>query len=260
MKKLIFTIGILLATLAGFSQVAPTQVYRVANATTTFEVNISVGKQVYNVATQELWVATEGVASTATLTTAAASFKIVNGAGTTNLAEANATATTVDVTSSTGTKATLESATAGRAGLMSAEKFAEIELNNAKETNNPTQLDLGTIDGTSVGISSDGGANDVVLAAANTADAGLMTATDFNKLTGIETGAQKNYTMITEKFEETSGTATAFTLAHTVQAGGCSVSLNGTVLNPADYTLTANTIKVNLPVAQYDVILISYNY
>nr|WP_319572051.1 hypothetical protein [uncultured Draconibacterium sp.] len=260
MKKLIITMGIILATMAGFSQVAPTSVYRVADAETVFGINISVGKQVYNIATEELWVATEGVVSTATLTSAASSFKIVNGTGTTNLAEANATETTVDITSSTGTKATLQSATTSRAGLMSKAKFDEVELNNAKETNVSTQLETGTVTGTTVAITSDGDDDDVILVAANTDDAGLMTADQFDKLDAVEAGAQVNYTLITEKFEETSETATTHALAHTAQTGGCTVSLNGTVLDPSDYTLTATTIAINLPVAQYDIVLITYNY
>ena len=260
MKKLIISMVLVLAGLVGFSQVAPIQVYRIADATTTFGVNISVGKQVYNIATQELWIAKEGVAGSATLTTAAASFKIVNGAGTTNLAEANATETTVDVTSSTGTAATLQSADGIRAGLLSVEKFAEIEANTDKETNVSTDLSLGTIDANSVAITSDGSADDVILPAANTTQAGLMTALQFVKLDGIEAGAQVNYTLFTEKFEETSGTAITHDLAHTAQTGGCRVSLNGIVLDPANYALTATTIKVNLPVSEYDIVVITYNY
>jgi hypothetical protein len=260
MKKIIITVGIILASLVGFTQVAPTQVYRIADATTTFDVNISVGKQVYNIAAQELWIATEGVVSTSTLTTAAASFKLVSGTGTANLAEANATETTVEVTSSAGTAATLESASTVRAGLMSKAKFDEVELNNAKETNVSTELTLGTIDATSVAITSDGSADDVVLAAANTDDAGLMTADQFNKLEAVEALAQVNYKLVTETFSETGETATAHTLTHIAQLEGCNVSLNGAVLSPSNYTLAATSITINLPVTQYDVVVITYNY
>ncbi len=259
MKKLIISMGILLVTLTGFSQVTPTQIYRVADASTTFNVNISVGKQVYNVATNELWIATEGVASSETLTSAATSFTAVNGEGKTDLAEANATQTTVDVTSSTGTKATLESATAGRAGLMPATKFAEVELNNEKETNVPTDLSLGTVNETTVAINSDGGDDDVILAAANSTEAGLMTATDFSKLGSVETGAQKNYSLVTEDFEETGETAAAHHLGFIAETVACRVSLNGVVLAPSQYTLSTSTIQVKLPVAKYDKIVITYN-
>jgi len=260
MKKVFITMVIVLVSLVGFSQAAHTQVYRIADATTAFGVNISVGKQVYNIATQELWIATTGVESTFNLTTAAASFKIVNGAGTTNLAEANATTTTVEVTSSTGTKATLQSASSERAGLMSKEKFDQVELNNAKQTNIPTALSLGTVTGTTVGITSDGSADDVVLTAASITEAGLMAAVQVVKMNGIEAGAQVNYNLATERFEETSGTALEHTLAHTAQLLGCNVSLNGAILSPANYTLAATTIKINLPVTQYDVVVITYNY
>lgn len=260
MKKVFITMVIVLASLVGFSQATPAQVYKIANATTAFGVNISVGKQVYNIATQELWIATAGVESTFTLTTAAASFKIVNGAGTTNLAEDNVTETAVDITSSTGTAATLGSASTSRAGLMTKEMFDQHLLNNAKISNIPTNLSVGTVTGTTVGITSDGGADDVILTAANTTEAGLMSGEQVVKLAGVEAGAQVNYILITERFEETSGTALTHALAHTAQIEGCNVSLNGSVLSPANYTLAATTIKINLAVTQYDVVIITYNY
>lgn len=260
MKKVIITMVIILSSLIGFSQVSPTQVYRIADATTPFGVNISVGKQVYNVDTEELWIATASVSSDATLTSAAASFKIVNGNGVTNLGEANATESTVDVTSSTGTSVTLQSANTSRAGLMSKETFDQVQVNNAKVSNIPTDLGFGTVTATSVGITTDGGADDIILAAANGTQAGLMTAGQVNKLGTIAEGAQVNYTLITEKFEETSGTAATHTLAHSAQTVGCHVSLNGAVLDPANYTLTATTLKINLPVSQYDAVIITYNY
>ena len=55
--------------------------------------------------------------------------------GTTNLSEGTTTNTTVDVNSSTGTNATLASASTTRAGLMSKAKFDEVVANTAKVTN-----------------------------------------------------------------------------------------------------------------------------
>lgn len=259
MKKVIITMAIILASLVGFSQAAPTQVYRIANATTKFDVSISVGKQVYNIATQELWIATAGVASTEDLTSAAASFKIVNGAGTANLAEGVADATTVKITSSTGTAATLVSASTLRAGLMSKAMFDEHQINNDKISNIQSNLSLGTATATTLPIlNSDG--NGIVLAAANTTDAGLMTAAQFDKLGTIASGAQVNYTLTTEKFEETSGTASVHTLAHTPQPTQYHVSLNGAVLDPENYSLVGKDLTINLPVSQYDAVVITYNY
>lgn len=257
MKKLIITMGIVLISLVGFSQAAPTQVYRIADANTAFGVNISVGKQVYNIATQELWIATSGVLSTAKLSDSAASFKIVNGAGTTNLGETVA-GNTVTITSSTGTAVTIGSASTERAGLMTKEMFDEHVLNNGKFTNKQSDLSIVTTATTGTISNSDG--TGVVLAAANTTEAGLMTAAQFTKLGAVADGAQVNFTLLTEKFEETSGSALTHSLAHTAQTVGCNVSLNGAILNPADYTLTASTIKINLPVTQYDIVVVTYNY
>ena len=327
MKKITFILSFLLISLLGFSQVTPVEVLRIADATTALGKNLSVGKQVYNVATGELFVVTTGVISTATLTTGSASFSIVNGAGVTNLSEGTSTETTVDVNSNTGTNATLASASTSRAGLMSKAKFDEVVANNAKvtnathsgdvsggttltigadkvldshinwgtstnqvssadvpeqtnlyytearvdanssvvansakNTNVSTTLAVGTRAATTMGITSDGGTDDVVLPAASTTEAGLMTDAQFDKLAAIEAGAEVNYTFYTESFEEDDATPTAHSLAHTAQTGGAVVSLNGSVLIPSSYTLASGTITLTIPVYQYDVVSISYNY
>ena len=383
MKKITLILSFLLISLLGLSQVTPVEVLRIADATTALGKNLSVGKQVYNVATGELFVVTTGVISTATLTTGSASFSIINGAGVTNLSEGTATETTVDVNSNTGANATLASASATRAGLMSKAKFDEVVVNNAKVTNQATSLSVGTVNSTTVsitsdggaddvtlpaattddaglftaakfdevvannakvsnvshtgdvsgsttltigadkvldthidwgtstnqvssadvpeqtnlyytearvdansavaantaktsnvsttlavgtrsatsmGITSDGGTDDVVLPAASTTEAGLMTDAQFDKLDAIGAGAEVNYTFYTESFEEDDGTPTAHTLSHTAQTGGAVVSLNGSVLIPSSYTLASGTITLTIPVYQYDIVSISYNY
>lgn len=78
MKKILI-ICLIFISLVANSQVTKVRVTRIANATTTFSENISIGNQVYNVATNELWVATAAVINTATLTTASGSFSLVNG-------------------------------------------------------------------------------------------------------------------------------------------------------------------------------------
>ena len=52
--------------------------------------------------------------------------------------------------------------------------------------NSPTALSTGTVSSTTYGITSDGSANDVILAAATTALSGVMTGADKTKLDGIE--------------------------------------------------------------------------
>jgi len=76
MKKL-FSILFLLSSIITFGQSTPSKEVRVANATTTFNEGISDGDKVWNIATEELWVANTGVASTNTLTTAATSFNLI---------------------------------------------------------------------------------------------------------------------------------------------------------------------------------------
>ena len=86
MKKILIVLFVFLAL---FSQAQLTNVndFKVANATTAFGRNIPIGTKVYNVATGDYWVATAGITSTSTLTTASASFTRLNGAGTvTNIA------------------------------------------------------------------------------------------------------------------------------------------------------------------------------
>lgn len=182
MNRFILSMCFVLVGLLGFSQATPIKKVRITNATTAFGENLPVATEVTNIATGEIWSATTGVASTATLTTASASFNLVNGSGLTNLSEGNATTTTVDVLSSTGTDATLQPASTSRAGLMTKAKFDEVEVNNSKVSNVSTELSMGTKTATTMGITSDGGVDDVVLPSATTTDAGLLSAAKFDEI------------------------------------------------------------------------------
>ena len=71
MKKYLFILLLFLS----FAATAQVKIIRVADATTAIGANIPAGTQVYNIATEELWIATNAVLSTATLTTGSASFK-----------------------------------------------------------------------------------------------------------------------------------------------------------------------------------------
>ena len=257
MKKVSLFLSLMLISILAFSQVVPTEVLRIANDTTAMGVNISVGKLIYDINADLLYVSNVGVVSTLTLTTGSASFTLINpNSATTNLTEGTVTETTVDVNSSTGTNATLVAASASRAGVMTKAKFDEVVLNNDKVTNVSTALSTGTVGNSTYGITSDGGTDDVVLAAATTEAAGVMTSTDKSKLDGLAA----NFTLFTEKFEETSGTATEHSLAQTAQTAGATVSLNGSMLDPANYTLTASTLEIDIAVLQYDIVVVTYNY
>lgn len=105
---------------------------------------------------------------------------------TTNLAEGATTTTTVKVTSSDGTDATLAQASGTRAGLMSSAKYGEIEANNAKVSdvnhNVSTNLSEGTTTNTTVDVNSSDGTN-ATLAAASTSRAGVMSKATFDQVT-----------------------------------------------------------------------------
>jgi len=110
----------------------------------------------------------------------------------TDLSEGTSTETTVDVNSSDGNNATLASASTSRAGLLTKAKWDEIVANSLKNTNVPTELSVGTRAATTLAITSDGGADDVTLPAADTDYAGLMTDAQYDKLAGIEASADVN--------------------------------------------------------------------
>jgi len=90
---------------------------------------------------------------------------------------------TVAITSDGGADdVTLPAALVDAAGMLTTAKWGEIVANNAKNTNVPTALSTGTVDGTTYGITSDSGADDVVLVAATTNAAGLLTAALFDEI------------------------------------------------------------------------------
>jgi hypothetical protein len=110
-----------------------------------------------------------------------------NNAKVTNVSTALSTgtvdATTYGITSDGGADdVVLAAATTSLAGLLTAAKWDEIVANTAKVTNVSTTLSTGTVDATTYGITSDGGADDVVLAAATTSLAGLLTAAKWNEI------------------------------------------------------------------------------
>ena len=115
----------------------------------------------------------------------------------TNLSEGTATTTTVDVNSSNGGNATLVSASTSRAGLLTKAKFDEIAANTAKVSdvnhNVPTALSVGTVGISTVGITSDGGVDDVILPAATNTVAGVATAA---QITAIEANTAKETNII----------------------------------------------------------------
>lgn len=156
----------------------------------------------------------------------------------TNLTVDNIAASTLDILSSTGSGATVPSATVTKAGLLSAadktkldgiatgatandtdanlknranhtgtqlastisdfesavSANAAVTANTAKVSNVPTSLSVGTKTATTLGITSDGSVDDVVLPQATATEAGLLSAADKTKLDGI--GNYTNYKLV----------------------------------------------------------------
>jgi len=109
----------------------------------------------------------------------------------TNIAEGTRTTTTVPITSSTGTNATLSSATTSLAGVMSSADKTKLDgIAAGAQVNVATNLTYSTAATTGTVNSSTG--TNATIPAATTTLAGLMTNADKTKLDGIATGAQVN--------------------------------------------------------------------
>ncbi len=107
----------------------------------------------------------------------------------TDLAVANRTGSTLDITSSTGDDVTLPAVTTSLSGLMTATDKTKLDgiAAGADDFIN-TDLSIGSHTSTALTIQSSTG-NDAVVPAASTSLAGLMTAADKTKLDGIAAGA-----------------------------------------------------------------------
>jgi alpha-L-fucosidase len=110
----------------------------------------------------------------------------------TNIAQGTRTTTTVPVTSSTGTNATLSAATTSLAGVMtSADKTKLDGIADGAQVNVGTNLGTAVVSTNSRSITSSTGSN-VTVPNATTTVAGFMSHTDKSKLDGIAAGAQVN--------------------------------------------------------------------
>ena len=102
-----------------------------------------------------------------------------------------------------------------------------VSANTAKNTNVPTALSTGTVGGTSYGITSDSGTDDVVLAQADTNNAGVLSAVkwdeivantlkDTNVSTNLSEGTATNTTLDVNSSDGTNATLAS---ASTTRAG-----------------------------------------
>ena len=190
MKHFLITLSIVLFSLIGYSQATNVGDFRIANATTAFGKNLPVGTKVYDIATGDYWVATAGVASASTLTTASGSFTQLNGVAAAQDLSWDGGNHEIDI-SGGGSSAVIPLATNAVTGLATAAQITAIEANTAKATNVSTNLSLGARAATTMDVNSSDGTN-VTLLAANTTQAGLMTDAQFDKLAAIDGGAEVN--------------------------------------------------------------------
>ena len=109
-----------------------------------------------------------------------------------DLSIANRGADTLDIASSTGTDATVPSATPSEAGLQSAADKAKLNsISAGAHVNVDTDLSIANRNASTLDIASSTG-TDATVPAATTTEAGLQTAADKTKLDGVETGAEVN--------------------------------------------------------------------
>lgn len=289
MKRIIFFIAFMLTGVMLFGQASPVADFRISNATTAFGQNLPTGTKVYNVGTGEYWVANTGVVGTATLTTGAASFDLIaTGGGVLDLSydagnhrvditgggtsaviplavddgatEGLASFTAADFTVTAGNVvidyANGQEATVAQDGFLSSTDWTTF---NNKVSNVTTNLSEGTVTNDQVDVNSSDGTNATLLAA-STSRAGVMTKAKFDEVVANTSAISAAYlNTATDKFEGSG--------AHTLSNSGAStsgaiVSLNGSVLDPGDYTLTSTTITVDGvgTLDTYDQVVITYKY
>lgn len=149
MKRYLLTAALLVISYLGFSQVTPSGHYRIANRTTAFGINVSVGTQIYCISDSTTWEVKAGLASTETITTGLPSLFLVGKA--TNLSVGTVNGTTVDVNSSTGTSVTLPAATGTTAGLMTAAEEVKLAAISGTNTGDQTITLTGDVTGSGTG-------------------------------------------------------------------------------------------------------------
>jgi len=136
LKKLFLILAMLAISYVGFSQTPVGQI-RLPDRVTAITTNLPAGTTIICLSDSTYWnVKSDGMASGLTLTTGRHSVDLV--VKPTNLAEGTKTTTTVPITSSTGTGATLDTADATHAGVMSASD--KIKSMNTSGINSGNQI------------------------------------------------------------------------------------------------------------------------
>jgi hypothetical protein len=182
--------------------------------------NVSVGDGTLTLATSGI--ATGSQSFTANQNTNATFTVDVPG---TNISEGTRTSTSVPINSSTGTGATLSSASTSLAGVMSSSDKTKLDgIETGAQVNVATNLGYTTATSTGSVTSSTG--SSATIPAATTSLAGLLTSSDKTKLDGIANNATANTGTVTSVAG--TGTVSGLTLSGTVTTSG-NLTLGGTL-------------------------------
>ena len=191
----------------------------------------------------------------------------VNHNVTTNLAEGTATNTTVLVTSSDGTDATLNSASTTRAGLLSKGKFDEIVANTLKvsDINHNVTTNLTTkLSATAVEIDSSDGTN-ASIGAADATNAGIMTKAMFDEHVlnnkkvsdvnhNVSTDLSKTLSATAVRINSSDGTNVSVGAADTTNAGIMTKAMyDNHVLNNAKVSNSATNLSTTLSATEVQI-------
>jgi hypothetical protein len=127
MKKLLVVLLFLPPFMFAQAMISPSVLIKIANATTTFGTNLSVGTQIYDMANQKLYAVKTKIFSTETITTAALSLNLLNTAGHSSVDDS----TTCLTTSTTDVVITNMTRTLAETGTYSIQFNAQIEIPTA---------------------------------------------------------------------------------------------------------------------------------
>jgi hypothetical protein len=130
MKKVLILLLFLSPLMFAQAMISPSLLIKIANATTTFGANLSVGTQIYDMANNKLYAVKTKIFSTETIATAALSLNLLNTAGynSINVSSVSSSTSTTDVVISDMSRTIVES------GMYSIQFNAQINIPKANYT------------------------------------------------------------------------------------------------------------------------------